>query len=139
MLPYEILSAVVDPVFGPDLPFALRLALIVQYPVANELVGLPYLGFDLVADLFLVLPLVVPALLLVQLHPLAVLVVLVVGLVPVPLQLLVRAQVVEPPALLLVLANWEVPALQADSQLIVLVDKLPGELHWLLGHQQYAT
>ncbi len=81
------------------------------------------------ADLFLVLPLVVPVLLLVYLHPLAVLAVLVVGLVPVPLRLLVWVQVVEPPALLLVHANWEVPVLQADSQLIVLVDELPGELH----------
>ena len=139
MLLYEILSAVVDPVFGPDLPFALRLALIGQYPVANELVDLPYLGFDLMVDLFLVLPLVVPALLLVHLHPLAVLVVLVVGLVPVPLWLLVWVQAVEPPALLLLLANWEVLALQADLHLVVLVDELPGELHWLLGHQQYAT
>ena len=89
MLPYEIPSVVVDPVFGLDLPFALRLALIVQYPVANELVGLPYLGFGLVADLFLVLPQVVPVLLPVHLHPLVVLAVLVVGLVPVPLRLLV--------------------------------------------------
>ncbi len=129
MLLYEIPSVVVDPVFGLDLPFALRLALIVQYLVANELVGLPYLGFGHVADLFLVLPLVVPVLLLVHLHPLAVLVVLVVGLVPVPLRLLVWVQVVEPPSLLLLHANWEVPVLQADSQLVVLVDKLPGELH----------
>ncbi len=119
MLPYEIPSVAADPVFGLGLPFASRLALIVQYPVANELVDLPYLGFGLVADLFLVLPLVVPVLLLVHLHPLAVLVVLVVGLVPVPLRLLVQVQVVA--------RKLGGPGL--TGRFVVLVDELPGELH----------
>ena len=43
-LPYEIPSVAADPVFGLDLPFALRLAPTVQYLVANDLVDLPLLG-----------------------------------------------------------------------------------------------
>ncbi len=128
-LPYEIPSVAVDPVFGLGLPFALRLALTVQYLVANDLVDLPLLGFDLVVDLFVDQPLAVPVLLLVHLHLLVVLVVLVVGLVLVPLRLLVQVQAAESPALLPLHANWEVPVLQADLLRIVLVDELPGERH----------
>ncbi len=113
---YEIPSVAVDPVFGLGLPFALGLALTVQYPVANDLVDLPLLGSDLVVDLVLDLPL-------------AVLVVLVVGLALVPRQLLVQVQAAEPPALLPAYANWEVPVLQADLLCVVLVDELPGECH----------
>ncbi len=59
VLPYEILSVVVDPVFGLDLPFALRLAPTVQCLVANDFVDLPLPGFDLVVGLTLDLPLAV--------------------------------------------------------------------------------
>ncbi len=83
---------VVDPVFGLDLPFASRLALTVQYLVANDLLDLPLLDFVLVVGLLLDLLLAVPVL-------------LVVGLALAPLRLLVRVQVVELPALLPMHAN----------------------------------
>ncbi len=92
MLPGGNLSMAVDPVFGLDLPFALKLALIAQYPVANNLVDWPLLDFVLEVELLLDLLLAVPVL-------------LVVGLALVPLRLLLRVQVVELPALLPVHAN----------------------------------
>ncbi len=139
MLPYGILSAVVAPVSGPDLPFVSRLAQVVQYPAAIELVDLPLLGFDPEGDLLLVLALAVQVLLPVRPLPLEGLVPLPVEPVPAPLQLLVRVQVAELAALLLLVTNWEVLALKVDLQPIFLVGVLEGELHWLLGLQQYAT
>ena len=97
------------------------------------------LGFDPEGDLLLVLALAVQALLHVRLLPLEGPVLLLVGPVPAPLQLLAQVQVVEPPALLLLVANWEVVALQVDLRPAFLVGVLEGELHWLLGLQQYAT
>ncbi len=133
-LPYEIPSVVVDLVSDLDLPFALKPAPTVQYLVANGFVGLPLLGFCLVAGLILDPPLAV-LVLLVHLH----LLVVFVGRALVPLRLVVRVQVVEAPALLLLHANWEVPVPQVGLQHIALVDELPGECHWLLDHQQCAT
>ncbi len=63
MLAYGILSAVVAPVSGPDLPFVSRPAQVAQYPAATELVDLPLLGFDPEGDLLLVLALAVQVLL----------------------------------------------------------------------------
>ncbi len=111
----------VDTVFAPGWPFVLRPAPTGQYPVAICLVGLPSVGFDLVADLTLVLSLVVLVLLLDRPHPVVVLAPLLLGLVPVPLPQLVPVQVVEPPALLRIVANWEVPGLLADLQCTFLV------------------
>ncbi len=117
--------AVAVPVFGLDVPFALALVLTAQCLVANDLVDWPLLDFVHAVDLLLALLLAVPVL-------------LVVGLALAPLRLLVWVQVVEPPALLPVHANWEVPVLQVDLALIVLVDELVGERHLLLDLQQYA-
>ncbi len=129
----------VAPVSGPDSPFVSRPAQAAQYPAAIKLVDLPLLGLDPVGGLLLVLALAVQVLLPVRPLPLEGPVPLLVELVPAPLQLLIRVQVVELPALLLLVANWEVPALQVDLQLVFLVRVLKGELHWLLGLRQYAT